>query len=321
VRIEKVKLERIALEDRTFDLGFARRYEALRLSVERVGILQPLVVRSGGPDGRLRIVCGFGRASAAKDLRIAELPITVLPSGTTDADCLRLALLDNLGHRDFNPMERAVVLGRLEPHEGREGLLRDYMPLFGLAPEGPLLERILALNRLVPALKTAVAERRIEEKIASRLAGLAAQDQERFADLLHRLPLTVSLAREFAEMLLDIARRDRTGIGRILAAPEIAAAIESDQMKPAEKVRAVRRRLAHLRRPALSEAEERFARVRSALRLPPSARLEHAPYFESDVMRLEIRFRDAEEIRATLALLKSRFDDPSLVEGLWPKCR
>ena len=331
MKIAELALERIALDDTTFDLGYARRYDALRRSIAEVGVLQPLLVRQCDADrqrqrvqvsrSRFQIVCGFGRARVASELGLAPLPAQLLAPETSDGDCLRLALFDNLPHRRFNPIERATALSKLRRHVGRQQLVRDYMPLLGLQPNGSLLDRTLALAQLSEGLKRAVAEGRIEAKVGASLAALPSDDQAAFARLLERCQPSVSVVRELAEALADVARRDGLTIREILASPEVSAILDSQEMTrrtASERTAALRRHVRRLRYPTVSLHEARFADLRSALNLPPSMRLEPAPNFESDEIRLEIRFQNEEELRRSAAVLAGWFDDPSLLKRLWP---
>jgi ParB family chromosome partitioning protein len=316
LKLVSTTLDRLALDDRAFDLGFARRHEALRRSIAEVGILQPLVARPRDVSPSYQIVCGFGRARVAHDLHLPEIALWELDASATDADCLRLALFDNLPLRSFNPVERAIILTGLGQHVERERLLADYMPLVGLPPSAIVLDRALALMNLTERLKWALAEGRIEEKVAAALASLLPDDQEAFARLLERCRPSVSVARELAEALMDVARRDGLPLREICAMPEIAASLIAEVATDAERTAALRATVRQLRYPRLSEREAEFGAARAALHLPPSMRLDPAPNFESDEMLLEIRFRSEKELGDAAALLSRRLDDPTLLRRL-----
>jgi len=317
LELVRTTFDRLALDDRAFDLGFARRHEALRSSIAEVGILQPLVARPRDVSPPYQIVCGFGRARVARDLHLSEIAVWELDASATDADCLRLALFDNLAHRSFNPIERAIILTRLGQHVERERLLADYMPLVGLPPSAIVLDRTLALMNLTERLKWALAEGRIEEKAAAALASLPPDDQEAFVCLLKQCRPSVSVARELAEALLDVARRDGLPLREICAMPEIAASLIAEAATDAERTAALRATVRRLRYPTRSAREAEFGAARAALHLPPSMRLDPAPNFESDEMRLEIRFQSESELRDAAALLSRRLDDPRLLKRLW----
>ncbi|MBM3333739.1 ParB N-terminal domain-containing protein [Candidatus Sumerlaeota bacterium] len=313
----ELAVDQVELADRAFDLGFARSYEALKRSVGKVGVLQPLVVRRRLSDGRCQIVCGFGRAAAAQQANLATVPAYVLGCETTDFDCLNLALNDNLGHRRVNPIEQAIALTKLGQFVDREHLIADYMELPGMRSSGPLLVRALALMHLTDRLQLAVAEGRMEEKVGAALARLPRDDQERFACLLDVCRPSVSVVREWAEALLDISRRDKRSVSEILGTPDIAAILGSGEITDAQRTSALRHHIHNLRYPTLAQREAQFAKTVSALRLPPSMRLEAAAGFETDEMCLQIRFTNEEQLREAIRIVDRWFDAPSPLGELW----
>jgi hypothetical protein len=129
---------------------------------------------------------------------------------------------------------------------------------------------------------------------------------------------SVSVARELAETLADLARRDNRSIAEILAAPEAAQIIDSDETTPAERTAALRDHLRRLRYPVSTEWQSDFEAAREALHLPPAMRLDHASAFESDELRLEMRFRNPDELKELSTRMSHWFDDPTLLARLWP---
>jgi len=74
-------------------------------SIREKGILQPLIVRPLGQDGRFEIIAGERRWRAAKTLNIEEVPVIVRDCNDTDA--LEVALIENIQRDDLNPLEEA----------------------------------------------------------------------------------------------------------------------------------------------------------------------------------------------------------------------
>ncbi len=72
-------------------------------SVERCGVLQPIVVRRF--EGAYQIVAGERRYQAAKRAGLATVPVVVRE--VSDDEVLQLALVENLQRSDLNPMEAA----------------------------------------------------------------------------------------------------------------------------------------------------------------------------------------------------------------------
>ncbi len=76
----------------------------LAASVEKHGILQPLLVRPMR-DGTYQIVAGERRWRAARMAGLTEVPVVIRE--LTDQQTAELALIENLQREDLNPMEEA----------------------------------------------------------------------------------------------------------------------------------------------------------------------------------------------------------------------
>jgi hypothetical protein len=159
---------------------------------------------------------------------------------------------------------------------------------------------------------------RIEEKIGMLAAAQSVEDQAALVRLLRCCQPTVSVARELFENLVDVSQREGRSISEILSVPALAATLEDEGKSAPERAAALRHHVHRLRYARLAAAEARFARTHAALHLPPSMRLDPPPNFESDEMRLEIRFRNEERLRDSVAALSRLLDDPSLLGQLWP---
>ncbi len=78
--------------------------EELTRSVERHGVVQPLVVRPAGAGYQL--VTGERRWRAAQRAGLGTIPCLVRE--TTDGETLQIALVENLQREDLNPMDAAA---------------------------------------------------------------------------------------------------------------------------------------------------------------------------------------------------------------------
>ncbi len=76
----------------------------LARSIERRGILEPLLVRPLG-DGRFRIIAGERRFRAAIEAGLTEVPCIELD--VADNEVVEIALIENLHRRDLHPFEEA----------------------------------------------------------------------------------------------------------------------------------------------------------------------------------------------------------------------
>jgi ParB family chromosome partitioning protein len=82
---------------------------ALAISIQEVGVLQPIVVRRTA-DG-FELIAGERRLRAAKAAGLATIPVVVRESD--DAESLREALIENIHREDLNPIELAEAFREL----------------------------------------------------------------------------------------------------------------------------------------------------------------------------------------------------------------
>lgn len=89
--------------------------EELAASIERDGLLQPILVRTIG-SGRYQIIAGERRWQACKFLGLGKVPIRIKEAD--DDKALELALIENIQRSDLNPIEEAYGYRRLMERQG-----------------------------------------------------------------------------------------------------------------------------------------------------------------------------------------------------------
>ncbi len=82
----------------------------LAQSIEREGVIQPILVRRDGSD-RYMIIAGERRWRAAGVAGLKEVP--VIPREATDEQVLELAIVENIQREDLNPIELAQAFQRM----------------------------------------------------------------------------------------------------------------------------------------------------------------------------------------------------------------
>jgi ParB family chromosome partitioning protein len=83
--------------------------EDLAASIERHGLLQPIVVRRREEDDRYELVAGERRLRAFQKLGHKAIPALL-----TTGDAEELALIENLQREDLHPLDEAAALQRLK---------------------------------------------------------------------------------------------------------------------------------------------------------------------------------------------------------------
>jgi ParB/RepB/Spo0J family partition protein len=142
--------------------------ERLRRSIEQHGVLQPLVV-SPDADGGYRLIAGERRYRAAGDAGLAEVPVLVRRPEADSGDGLDLALAENLGRSDLNPLDEARAFKRLLDETGltRKGVAERLS-----LPQKRVTER-LAILELPAELQPKVASGEIPPGAIKALVALA----------------------------------------------------------------------------------------------------------------------------------------------------
>ncbi len=82
----------------------------LSQSIERDGIIQPIVVRKAGPQ-RYQIIAGERRWRAATAAGLKEVPVILRTAD--DQKVLELAIVENIQREDLNPVELAQAFQRM----------------------------------------------------------------------------------------------------------------------------------------------------------------------------------------------------------------
>jgi ParB family chromosome partitioning protein len=80
-------------------------------SIRSQGVMQPVLVRPVGDDGRYEIIAGERRFRAARLAGLDEVPVLV--KEVADEAAAVMALIENIQREDLNPLEEAQGLKRL----------------------------------------------------------------------------------------------------------------------------------------------------------------------------------------------------------------
>lgn len=215
----------------------------LTMSIEAVGVLQPIVVRPSGE--RFQIVMGERRVRAARAAGLERIPAIVRT--TEDDQMLRDALLENVHREDLNPLEEAAAY---------EQLLLDFEITqeelaARLGKSRPVIANAMRLLRLPGSVQRRIAARTLSAGHARAVASLEDPvQQERLADRIVAEGLTVRMAEELAqrikngEPLLGPDERARVRIRPTMQAPGMADLAErlSDRLETRVRVQLGKRK-------------------------------------------------------------------------------
>lgn len=86
------------------------KLQELTDSIKAQGVIQPIVVRSIGPN-RYEIIAGERRWRSAQLAGLQEIPVVI--RDIDDRSAMAVALIENIQREDLNPLEEAAALRRL----------------------------------------------------------------------------------------------------------------------------------------------------------------------------------------------------------------
>jgi ParB family chromosome partitioning protein len=136
--------------------------EELTQSIQRYGVLSPLLVRPSRIAGRFLVVAGERRLRAATQAGLVCVPAIIDRSLDGDKErTLAIQLVENLQRADLSPLERAQAMGMLRDSFGLS--IRDIADRLGVSKS--LVHRSLDLLALPPDLIVALQNGASESKI------------------------------------------------------------------------------------------------------------------------------------------------------------
>jgi hypothetical protein len=305
-----VSLDRLSTEPGPFTMSYGFDPEPLKTSIKTVGLLNPpLLLESGA--GHLAVVSGYRRMTALSELGEKEVPSRILHEHDISClDALFINFFDNLATREFNSVEKGMVLRRLAKYLPAHEILSGYMALLRLPRRQSALENYISFDRdLDEALKHSLAKGAIFESTATALLKLIPEERKVVGSLFSNLIFNMNQQRQLVELLYDISRIEGVQVSEILEAKPFLNILSSDSLNRPQKTRALLGLLKSRRFPTLSRAEEVFKKEVAGLHLPREVGIQAPPYFESEFYRMEVSFRNGKE-------LKEVIDHLAGIEGL-----
>ena len=296
--------------DVPFRLSWGADIEGLKTSLGNVGLISPLVLWPH--QGQLRLLCGYRRRTAMREIGGLEYPCLILPEDVEPQDALILALEENLGTRIFNDAEKALALESMAKYFPAEEIVLRYLPRLGLPPRVEFLNRFLALPGLGPEALDALAAGDLDPETGQILAGMTEADRNAIMRLLTQITPNRNKRRETMTLLAELSRIEGRSIAEILSDQVLGEVIKAEKTPRPEKEKQVRRYLKTRRMPNLTRMEKKQAAHIKALNLPPSLRLTPPLNFEGLDFKLEIIFKDRGQLLQAAETARRLADDEHL---------
>jgi ParB family chromosome partitioning protein len=199
--------------------------DALALSIQEVGVLQPIVVRKVG--GGFEVIAGERRLRAAKKAGLATIPAIVRDSD--DSESLREALIENIHRENLNPIELAEAFRELLEELG----LKQETLAERLGVSRSHVANTIRLLQLPAEVQTRLAEGKIQAGHGRALLSLADADaQNTLALRAAAEELSVREVEELVRNYLDhpSAVSEKPTIKAVAGSPESSSLAEVEEI-------------------------------------------------------------------------------------------
>ena len=179
---EQLALKKISLEDERFRTSYHFSLQKMKLSLEEIGLLNPPLVTLR--DNRFILVSGWKRVLACLELTFTSIPVYVIEE-QNELKTFLTAFYENLTTREFNLMEKAEILTRLNKFgEDEKKIIRHYLPLLDIPQTLSHLDTYLLFCQLEPEMKRAAREMNMSFSSLKLLAGFSPKEQKLLLPLL-----------------------------------------------------------------------------------------------------------------------------------------
>ena len=308
-----VPLKSIDLDDRLTCFSFGVPSDSLQKSIEEVGIIHPITLIPIGE--RFRIVCGHHRAKVSSSLLVKEIPARILDSAINDESLLVMNLSENQCHRHYSDIEKGLILSKLsEVDVSANRIIEKYMPLVNLEQSKKLLDDYLSICQLTIEIKMLLHEMNIPLRIFSVFFDWDIESiiaAEKFFSVLRP---GANKWRDLLEWIDEISKRDEITPCKVFKLPELQSALNHNDLAPNLRYERIRQILYSSRYPILNDMRIRLARALDSLKLDDKTKVHVQDSFESDEIRIEMKFRTRDEFVNQLEKLVRASDSEALDE-------
>jgi len=310
---KSISIESIDIDDQLTNFSFDIPPISLKQSIEEVGVIHPVTLVPLG--NGFRIVCGHKRIKIVSQLKIKEIPARILSPAPDEEAMLILNLSENQFLHHYSDIEKGLILFKLSEARIPEiRIIEKYMPMLGLEKSKKLLDDYLSTNQLTTGLKTLLHELNVPVRIFSVLFNWnteSAMAAERFFSVLRP---GVNKWRDLLEWIDEISTRDEITPLDLFELPELQSTLNQNDLAPNVRYDRIRQILHSRRYPILSDLRVRLARSLDALKLDDKTKVHVQDSFESDEIRIEMKFRTRDEFVNQLEKLVRASDSEALDE-------
>ena len=276
----------------------------LKRSISQVGIINnPYIYRCN--DGSMEVVIGFRRILALKDLGEKEIKcFDLTESNLTSYDMLKFALYDNLVVREFNLVEKSIIINNLSLLVKDNNLINEVTSLINVNLKD--YDLISKISNMDESIKNSISSGYLNLKTLEHLVQMSVGDQLICNNWINKLKLSYNQQIQFLDYINDISRIEKMSIHKLLGDEYYLGLLADEKKNIPQKAKELIDNLRARRNPDFTNYKRLFEQKIRKLRLPKYIKIKHPMYFESEFYQLEIEFKDGNELKKGLNELINR---------------
>ncbi len=309
MKLLDVTLDDISLKDERFRFSYQFDLDKLLSSIKKIGLISPpLVVERDEP--KFVLVSGWKRVYACLQLSLTHVPVYLLDE-QDDSRAFLLCLYENWAFRNFNILEKADILHKLNGFIGDEKkIVKQFFPLLDIPANLSYFDIYLKMALLEPAWKKIIFEKKMSLSPAHLLTEFSPEDRE--ALLPFSLPMNVNKLKHFCEDLRDLSKKTGHSPKIILSAQEIMSVSQSENLSPLQKSERVRSLIRAKRYPTLSSWEKTFGTSLKKAGLAKDVTFDSASFFEDGEFAVTFSLKNQQAFQNRLSKLQDLLSDEDL---------
>ena len=294
IALQEVMLGKVDLADNTFRITTCTDLDKLVLSIQKLGLLHPPVLRYNPPG--YAIICGFRRIAACLSLGWEKVSARILKENFGPFQLAQLAIADNASQRSLNLLETSRAVKLLTDVCTDQKQLQKTSQALGLPSIPSATAKVEKLCRLPLKIQDGILADTINMSMALELGGLDPQDAEGLVELFDQLKVGLNKQRELLLLLKEIAKREDITIQQVIAEQTLQKLLKNAELDRAVKRQKIRSYLRQRRFPSISRAEEKYAKLVKQLKLGNNIHLIAPKDFEGPTYMLTLRFDNHQEL-------------------------
>ena len=286
--MNKIPIDQINIHDRKFCITYPLEDVALYTSIQKIGIIQPVMLLNASPS---IVITGFKRLAIAQQLGFKEIPY--IPVDISEREALLYAIHDNI-KRGLNFVEKAHALERMLHLGFSSEEISDTLIIIGLNPHKKILKTLIALASAEDPLKNFIVDHTLSMKIVDYIMRFEVDERSSIIEILSSFHCTESTIREILEILnLLKIKQGKLPFGRL---------------KPASG-QELMKQLKEMAHPILASLHEKLQDIRRSSALPPNIDIKVDPFFEKEYIDIGIRAKNKDDIYQAIEKIRTLVDD------------